>query len=252
MSAIASASGAFHATIWNPCGAIGSTGSAASSFVQPAQRTSSASRPAPSSTNSTHGAASTATPKAAAASAIGIGPRMAGRRSRHAASATSTTMAGRMPVRKSSTRGVVPHSKYAHDRTPTMMAAGTMNAKPESSPPAMPLRRWPRWIAISVEFGPGTRFVAASARENDSLDSQLRRRTYSSSIIAMCATGPPKASTPSRRNVLRTSKNDPRAPEGSSFMPAAPPARGAAASVLHRGLHRRGSRRQRASARACG
>src|SRR5262245_49416978 len=52
-------------------------------------------------------------------------------------------------------------------------------------------------MAISVEFGPGIRFVAPSRSRNSSRESQRRRLTTSSSIIAMCAAGPPNEITPS-------------------------------------------------------
>ncbi len=65
----------------------------------------------------------------------------------------------------------------------------------EQARPAAP-RRWPMWIASSVEFGPGIRLVAPSRSRNSSRVSQRRRRTTSSSIIAMCAAGPPNAVEP--------------------------------------------------------
>src|SRR5579884_4066482 len=56
------------------------------------------------------------------------------------------------------------------------------------------------WIAISVEFGPGMILVAPSMSRNSPCEIHLRRRTNSSSIIAMCSAGPPNAVAPRRRN----------------------------------------------------
>src|SRR5262245_12511385 len=61
-------------------------------------------------------------------------------------------------------------------------------------------------MAISVEFGPGIRFVAPRRSINCSSLSQRRRRTTSSRIIAMCAAGPPKAIVPSLRKSQTTSR----------------------------------------------
>src|SRR5262252_4783165 len=60
-------------------------------------------------------------------------------------------------------------------------------------------------MAISVEFGPGMRFVAPRRSTNCSSLSQRRRRTTSSRIIAMCAAGPPNAIVPSLRKSQATS-----------------------------------------------
>src|SRR2546425_4998221 len=83
--------------------------------------------------------------------------------------------------------------------------AGTMKQMPPAMSPGHPARREPRWIAISVEFGPGIRFVAPRRSMNCSSVSQRRRRTTSSRIIAMCAAGPPKAIVPSLRKSQATS-----------------------------------------------
>ena len=64
------------------------------------------------------------------------------------------------------------------------------------------------WIAISVEFGPGIKFVAPRRSRNLSSVSHLRRPTTSARIIAMCAAGPPKAVPPSRRNNAASSASD--------------------------------------------
>src|SRR5262245_66267319 len=60
-------------------------------------------------------------------------------------------------------------------------------------------------MAISVEFGPGIRFVAPRRSINCASLSQRRRRTTSSRIIAMCAAGPPTAIVPSLRKSAATS-----------------------------------------------
>src|SRR5579885_229606 len=54
-------------------------------------------------------------------------------------------------------------------------------------------------MAISVELGPGMRLDAPSTSRKSARDTHPRRRTNSSSIIAICAAGPPKAIVPSRR-----------------------------------------------------
>src|SRR5262245_12322942 len=74
-----------------------------------------------------------------------------------------------------------------------------MKHAPATRRPGNPARACPMWIAISVEFGPGIRWVAPTRSMNWSRDSQRRRRTTSSSIMAMCAAGPPKPMTPSLR-----------------------------------------------------
>src|SRR5688500_16218027 len=66
------------------------------------------------------------------------------------------------------------------------------------------------WIAISVEFGPGSRLVAPSRSRNSSRVIQRRLRTTSSSIIAMCAAGPPNAVVPNRRKRRARSRSEAR------------------------------------------
>src|SRR2546428_3065023 len=80
-----------------------------------------------------------------------------------------------------------------------MSVAGRMKHAPATRRPGNPARVCPMWIAISVEFGPGIRLVAPTRSMNFSCDSQPRRRTTSSSIMAMCAAGPPKPMVPSFR-----------------------------------------------------
>src|SRR2546428_282663 len=84
--------------------------------------------------------------------------------------------------------------------------AGTMKQMPPAMSPGHPARRKPRWIAISVEFGPGIRFVAPRRSTNCSSLSQRRRRTTSSRIVAMCAAGPQRAIVPSLRKSQATSR----------------------------------------------
>src|SRR5438093_6434782 len=74
-----------------------------------------------------------------------------------------------------------------------------MKHAPATRRPGNPARACPMWIAISVELGPGIRLVAPTRSMNFSCDSQPRRRTTSSSIMAMCAAGPPKPMVPSFR-----------------------------------------------------
>ena len=107
----------------------------------------------------------------------------------------------------------------------TITAAGRMNITPASSSPRQPARSWPRWMASSVEFGPGIRLVAPIRSTNRSSVSQLRRWTSSWRIIAVCAAGPPKATTPSRRKTRATSRAGPNPEAGrdpvttASFLP---------------------------------
>src|SRR5713101_468651 len=72
-------------------------------------------------------------------------------------------------------------------------------------------------MAISVELGPGMRLAAPKRSRNCSRVSHCRRRTVSSSIIAMCAAGPPNAVKPSRRNSSATSRS--RARSGTPAQP---------------------------------
>src|SRR5665647_1980341 len=80
-----------------------------------------------------------------------------------------------------------------------------MKHVPATIRPSQPARRNPRWIASSVELGPGIRFVAPTRSRNSERDTQPRRVTTSSSIIAIWAAGPPKAVVPRRRNTRATS-----------------------------------------------
>src|SRR5262249_26885465 len=56
-------------------------------------------------------------------------------------------------------------------------------------------------MAISVELGPGMRLAAPRRSRNSCGVSHRRRRTNSSSIMAMCTAGPPNASVPSFRKL---------------------------------------------------
>ena len=87
----------------------------------------------------------------------------------------------------------------------TSKAAGRMKAAPPNHNPHIPARRYPRCIAISVEFGPGIKWVAPSRSRNSSEVTHPRFRTVSDSINAMCAAGPPKAVAPKRRKRRTTS-----------------------------------------------
>src|SRR5580698_1851178 len=100
--------------------------------------------------------------------------------------------------------------------TIVIATAGTAKHAPASANPAKPARRWPRWMAISVEFGPGMRLQAPIMSRNSSCETQRRRRTTSSSIIAICAAGPPKATVPSRRNSRASSPSRARRSSGAT------------------------------------
>src|ERR1700687_170379 len=63
-------------------------------------------------------------------------------------------------------------------------------------------------MANSLELGPGMRLLAPSRSRNLSRESHCRRRTSSSSIMAMCAAGPPKAVGPSRRKNRARSRRE--------------------------------------------
>jgi hypothetical protein len=62
-------------------------------------------------------------------------------------------------------------------------------------------------IVISVEFGPGIRLVAPTKSKKCWRLSQPRRVTTSSSIMPMCAAGPPNAVSPSRKNKTANSRS---------------------------------------------
>ena len=88
-----------------------------------------------------------------------------------------------------------------------MQNAGRMNAAPAVRRPGSPARARPMWIASSVEFGPGIRFVAPTKSRNWSRVNQRRRRTTSISIRAMWAAGPPKPMAPSLRKTRLSSRS---------------------------------------------
>src|SRR6185503_11855987 len=89
----------------------------------------------------------------------------------------------------------------------TMSTAGAMKQAPVTRSPGRPARMRPRCMAISVELGPGIRFVAPRRSRNASRVSHLRRFTTSSSIMAIWARGPPKAVVPSRRKRKASSRS---------------------------------------------
>src|SRR5216683_3874192 len=89
-----------------------------------------------------------------------------------------------------------------------------MKQTPASTRPKGPPRRYPRWMAISVEFGPGIRLVAPRRSRNRSRVSHPRRRTTSSSSSAMCAAGPPNAVAPRRRKSSAISRSAPHGGAG--------------------------------------
>ena len=73
---------------------------------------------------------------------------------------------------------------------------------PTIKPKTPPLSK-ERWIANSVELGPGIKFVAPYKSKNFSLESQFLLLTISSSIIATWEAGPPKAVVPNLRKTLK-------------------------------------------------
>ena len=111
----------------------------------------------------------------------------------------TATTTGFTPARTGSSSGRVPQRTYTAASTPVTRTAGRMKQIPAVSSPGQPPRRYPTWIAISVELGPGIRCVAPRRSRKLSRDSHLRRPTTSSSIMAMCAAGPPKPMVPSFR-----------------------------------------------------
>src|SRR5262245_27327515 len=90
----------------------------------------------------------------------------------------------------------------------TINIAGRIKELPATMRPLHPCCRYPIWIAISVEFGPGMRFVAPNRSRKVSRESHRRRLTTSSSIKAMCTAGPPKAVVHSLRNKTASSRNE--------------------------------------------
>jgi len=83
-----------------------------------------------------------------------------------------------------------------------------MKQTPATSNPAQRARDQPMWIAISVELGPGMRFVAPSMSRNCSCVSHPRRWTTSRSIRAMWAASPPNDVAPSRMKSQAISRTD--------------------------------------------
>ncbi len=116
----------------------------------------------------------------------------------HKACTITATMTGFTPDSSRAASGSTPNLTYAAAMTPTMTA---------TSSPGQPARRCPTWIASSVEFGPGMRFVAPSKSRNSACVSQPRSRTISRSMIATCAAGPPSAVQPSLRKSAATSRS---------------------------------------------
>ncbi len=114
---------------------------------------------------------------------------------------------GATPSRIASASCVVPYRSYAQAMASTISIAGTMKQTPASTSPPAPARRRPRWIASSVELGPGIMFDAATRSRNSCWLTQPRRVTTSSCIIAMCAAGPPNAVNPSRVKNPATSRS---------------------------------------------
>ena len=106
---------------------------------------------------------------------------------------------GLTPSSSATLRAALPNRTYAHAIAHDDQRGRNDEATPATTSPASPRASRPMWIASSVEFGPGIRFVAPRKSRNSSRVSHPRRRTTSSSIIAMCAAGPPKPIVPSLR-----------------------------------------------------
>src|ERR1019366_9070405 len=92
---------------------------------------------------------------------------------------------------------------------PTRIAAGEIKQMPPTTRPIQPARKYPMWIANSLELGPGIRLLAPSKSRNFSRESHFLRRTSSSSMTAMCAAGPPNAVVPSLRKKRASSASEP-------------------------------------------
>ena len=92
--------------------------------------------------------------------------------------------------------------------TAVMMTAGKIKQTPATIKPFQPARSWPQCMVISVEFGPGMRFVAPMRSRKWSGEIHFRFRTTSSSIIAMWTAGPPNPTQPSLKNTAATSRRD--------------------------------------------
>ena len=127
---------------------------------------------------------------AAAKMVATIQPLRALRPSRQPAVKMMASTAGLMPAMIGSICGCCPCSTYSQASAVVISTAGRMNATPATASPAQPPRTKPMWIAISVEFGPGIKFVApdevqevlprqpAAALDHLILhEGQMRRRT---------------------------------------------------------------------------
>ena len=114
----------------------------------------------------------------------------------HIACSTTAITTGFTPYRSQPTAGTAENSTYAQARATTIAAAGMMNPAPASNRPSRPARSNPKWIAISVELGPGIRFVTPRRSRNRCSESQRRRSTNSCRISATCAAGPPNGDRP--------------------------------------------------------
>ena len=78
--------------------------------------------------------------------------------------------------------------------------AGVIKQVPAAINPGHPACKKPIWMAISVELGPGIKFVAPIRSRNSWSSSHWRRSTISRCIMAVWAAGPPKEVVPSLRN----------------------------------------------------
>lgn len=87
---------------------------------------------------------------------------------------------------------------------PVLITAGSIKQNPATIRPFHPAFSRPIWMAISVLFGPGIKFVAPIRSRKCCWVSHFLFATTSSCIIAMCAAGPPNPIVPSFKNNLAT------------------------------------------------
>ena len=137
------------------------------------------------------------------------GSRFMGASSRKSAAKTTATTAAATPRNAGATSGIEPYAQYSQAIGRMISIAGVMKQIPAAISPGIPARINPRWIAVSVEFGPGIKFTAARMSRKCCRSSHLRRDTSSSSIIATCTGGPPNAVNPRRvKNKITSRRRD--------------------------------------------
>ena len=128
-------------------------------------------------------------------------------RNDQSACSTIATTTGTNQRRMSAMVELVNTSSYIHTTAQTMTNAGMMNDTPPTTRPRQPARRAPSAIAISVEFGPGTKAQAPTMRANSSSLTHDRSATTRRRIMAMWAAGPPTPITPNHAKSRATSSS---------------------------------------------